>query len=104
MKKLSECKKEFDDCSQSLMSHEEIKSFWCQAINEILEEVVGENHCKEKENQKLRDKIKKMTCSYFEHINSLQRKIIEIEKWYQDNSTAPENVVAWRELADILRK
>ena len=64
--------------------------FWCE--------------CKEKENQKLRDKIKKMTCSYFEHINSLQRKIIEIEKWYQDNSTAPENVVAWRELADILRK
>ena len=64
--------------------------FWCE--------------CKEKENQKLRDKIKKMTCSYFEHINSLQRKIIGIEKWYADNSTAPENVVAWRELADILRK
>ena len=40
--------------------------FWCE--------------CKEKENQKLRDKIKKMTCSYFEHINSLQRKIIELHR------------------------
>lgn len=43
MKKLSECKKEFDDCSQSLMSHEEIKSFWVKAIAELLEKAVGEN-------------------------------------------------------------